>query len=144
MNRETVLACGAKETTMIELTMKTRKRLTGEDSGYTLIELLVVMIVIAILVAIAVPSYLGFEQQANESAAKANIRSAVPAVETYYADNGTYVGMDLADLQAIDAGIELDGVGAVSAVTFCVDATVNGSTWNKAGPGATIAAGACP
>ena len=75
-----------------------RRIATGErEGGFTLIELLVVIIIIGILLAIAVPSYLGFRDRANRTAAQANVRSAVPAVEAYYADNGTYVGMNLAD-----------------------------------------------
>ncbi len=71
-----------------------RSRLDGNsEQGFTLIELLVVIIIIGILLAIAVPSYLGFRDRASNNAAKANLRAALPAAEAYYADNGTYVGM---------------------------------------------------
>ena len=69
------------------------------EEGFTLIELLVVIVIIGILLAIAVPSYLGFRDRAADSAAKANIRSAVPSAEAYYADNGNYTGMDLTALR---------------------------------------------
>ena len=87
---------------------KLQKRLRSEESGFTLIELLIVLVIIGILLAIAVPSYLGFKDRANKSAAQANVRSAVPAVEAFYADHGTYVGMTLAKLTAsYDAGVKL-------------------------------------
>ena len=72
-----------------------KKRLDGNtEQGFTLIELLVVIIIIGILLAIAVPSYLGFRDRAANDAAKANLRAALPSAEAYYADNGTYTGMD--------------------------------------------------
>ena len=67
-----------------------KRRLAREESGFTLIELLVVLLIIGILLAVAVPSYLGFKDRANRGAAQANVRSAVPAVEAYYADRGNY------------------------------------------------------
>ena len=68
-----------------------RTRLDGNtEQGFTLIELLVVIIIIGILLAIAVPSYLGFRDRAANNAMKANLRAALPSAEAYYADNGTY------------------------------------------------------
>src|SRR5918999_510567 len=104
-----------------------RKRIArgNSEGGFTLIELLVVIIIIGILLAIAIPSYLSFRDRANESAAKANVRSAIPAVEAYFADNSTYAGMTLAKLQAsYDAGVKNITFGSLSATSYCVQSVV--------------------
>jgi prepilin-type N-terminal cleavage/methylation domain-containing protein len=114
------------------------------EGGFTLIELLVVIIIIGILLAIAVPSYMKFRDRANKSAAQANVRASIPGVEAYYADNNTYANMTLTVLQnSYDQGIKDISVIAATSSTYCVQATKGAETWNKAGPGSDIVTGAC-
>ena len=121
-----------------------RKRLSDEK-GFTLIELLVVIIILGILMAIAVPAYMSFRGRANDSAAQANVTAAVPAMEAFATDNGTYTGATLVALQAIDAGVKLDGdpVIAAGGASYCIQSTVNATTFHIDGPGGDAASGAC-
>src|SRR5258708_33258445 len=90
----------------------------------TLFRSLVVIVILGILVAIAVPSYLSFRGNAQSAAAKANVRSAIPAAEGFYQNGAsTYTAMNLAALQTQAPGVSNDVTVLVSACGqgYCLD-----------------------
>jgi type IV pilus assembly protein PilA len=77
------------------------QRLRSDEEGFTLVELLLVVLIIAILAAVAIPSFLDQENKANDAAAQTQLSTAYRAIEIYGVANGSYCNAKVSDLVSI-------------------------------------------
>ena len=83
--------------------------------------------------------------QIAKQAAAANVRSAIPSLEAFYADHGTYAGADVSVMRrdydpGIDPSVKL---GWVKTVRYCLESTVAGQTASVTGPNGEVVLSGC-
>lgn len=84
------------------------RRRAEDEKGFTLIELLVVILIIGILAAIAIPTFLNQKGKANDAAAESLARNAATAMETYATNNnGSYASVDVTALNSITPALSI-------------------------------------
>ncbi len=102
----------------------------GEEDGFTLIELLVVILIIGILAAIAIPSFLNQREKGQDSCAKSQSRTMATAMETFYTDTGGYTAT-IGDLNLIEPAVTNNaacGTGTYTYVGFSAPLTSGANT----------------
>jgi prepilin-type N-terminal cleavage/methylation domain-containing protein len=126
-----------------------RSALAGE-TGFTLVELLVSLAIVGVLLVIAVPAYLNFQEKSQSTAALSEVREVIPSANAYYVENNSFTGMTPHSLRSgYDSGLTIsngNSTGIVSAdaegngQSYCISAVADGHWAHYSGPGGTVIA----
>ena len=95
---------------------RSRQGLEGAESGFTLIELMVVLLIMAILLAIAIPTFLGVKSGAQDRAVQSNLTNALTSAKAAYANNGSYAATasEVTALTSAEPNISFESAAASS------------------------------
>jgi len=117
---------------------KIRERMQ-DDQGFTLIELMVVVLIIAILIAIAIPTFLGLRRRAQDRAAQSDLRNGLTNAKAFFADDEAYTNATPANLNAQEPSLTFQAAASalptpleVSMEVSTTNATTVDDTWSAA------------
>jgi Tfp pilus assembly protein PilE len=110
-------------------------RRLGTCDGQGFLEVIAVIGIFGVLLAVAMPAYMGFRSRSADKEAQATLLAAVWTADAYRANHGSYAGMDTVDLFKIDPRVPSSlAVTSAKRGKYCLTDTVHGKSWSIAGP----------
>ena len=112
---------------MLHILKNRRDQARSTDDGFTLIELMVVVLIIAILLAIAIPTFLGAQNKAKDRSAQSSLRNGLTAAKTIYTDSSDYTAATAGALALVEPSLTFvaTGVESTDPKTVSVDGAAN-------------------
>lgn len=109
--------------------LRTMRARTQKDGGFTLIELMIVVLIVAILIAIGIPTFLGARTKGQDRAAQVDLRQSLLTAKSYYTDQESFVAATQAATvtayEALEPTLDMDVIASADKDTIGLLATAD-------------------